>query len=173
MRTVTALVLGALLATLAVPGVGDAQNSVQISGVIQSVDCGAQTVVLGGPAGPNTVVAGPYTAVLVHSVSIPLCALRQYVGMSATAVDRSAGINSTATRIDVAVAAVAPPPPYGRAYYPYYGPPFWLGIGIVLGPGWGPGPGFHRHRFAPTGRSNTVWHLNGPASVFRTRGRAR
>jgi len=172
MRTVTALVLGALLATLAVPGVGDAQNSVQISGVIQSVDCGAQTVVLGGPAGPNTVVAGPYTAVLVNSVSIPLCALRQYVGMSATAWLIASGNQLTATRIDVAVAAVAPPPPYD-AYYPYYGPPFWLGIGIVLGPGRGPGPGFHRHRFAPTGRSNTVWHLNGPASMFRTRGRAR
>jgi hypothetical protein len=130
---------------LAGSGIGAAQGSIQLQGTIQRVDCGAQTVTLRGPGGVNTIATGPYTAVLINSTTVPLCTLRRYIGVPATAWLVANGNQFTATRIDVAVAATPPPPP--PPYYPYpyygpyyYGPPFWFGIGIVFG------PGFHHHR---------------------------
>jgi hypothetical protein len=142
-RSIAVMGLGVLLATLGVSGLGYAQNSVQVSGVIQQVDCRAQTVTLSGPAGLNTIVAGPYTAVLVNATAVPFCSLQQYIGAPATAWLMASGNEFAATRIDVVVATTSPPPP--PVYYPYYGPPFWFGIGIVIGPGFH-GPGFHHHR---------------------------
>ncbi len=104
MRSIAVMILGVLLATLGVPGLGYAQDSVQVSGVIQQVDCRAQTVTLSGPAGLKTIVAGPYTAVLVNATAVTFCSLQQYIGASATAWLAS-GNEFAATRIDVVVAA--------------------------------------------------------------------
>ena len=143
MTTRAAVLLGVVVSVLMLPGVGSAQGTLQIQGTISGVDCGAQTVTLSGPNGVNTITAGPYTAVLVNSTNVPLCALRRYVGAPATAWLIATGNQFTVARIDVAVAAASPPPPPyypydGPYYYGYYGPPwppFWFGIGIVLGPG--------------------------------------
>ncbi len=108
--------------------------------MISSVDCRAQTLTLSGSGGQNTLTVGPYTAVLLNSANVPLCALRRYIGVPATAWLIANGNQFMVTRIDVAVAAAVPPPP-PPPYYPYYGPyhygpPFWFGIGIVFGPGY-------------------------------------
>ncbi len=112
MRKAAALLLGTLLPFSGLSGIGHAQSSVQIQGTIQAVDCQAQTVVLSGPSASNTIAAGPYTAVLVNSTSVPFCSLQQYLGASATAWLLASGNEFVATRIDVvAQVYVAPPPP--------------------------------------------------------------
>jgi len=116
MRKTIALVLGALLPVLGFSGIGQAQSSIQVEGTIQAIDCQAQTIVLSTPGASNTVVAAPYTAVLVGSTSIPFCSLQQYLGARASAWLVASGNEFVATRIDVSAyasvpAPYAPPPP--------------------------------------------------------------
>jgi hypothetical protein len=113
MRKPVALVLGVLLPLLGLSGISEAQSSVQVQGVIQSVDCQGQAVVLSdtGTGISNTVVAAPYTPVLVGSTSVPFCTLAQYVGAPASAWLVANGNELVATRIDVLGPAAAAPPP--------------------------------------------------------------
>jgi hypothetical protein len=131
MRKITALLLGVLLPLLAFSGVGQAQSSVQVQGTIQSVDCQAQTLILSGSGGANTIAAAPYTAVLVDTRSVAFCDLQQYTGAQATAWLVASGSEFVATRIDIiggVVAAPAPPAdPVPQAISPL---PL---VGIVLG----------------------------------------
>ncbi|HEX9245502.1 MAG TPA: hypothetical protein VGA35_05015 [bacterium] len=110
MRKAIALALGMLLPILGLAEVGLAQSAVNVQGVIQSVDCQSQTVVLSGGSGSNTLAASEATAVLVNSTSVPFCALGQYVGDPATAWLLPSGTEFQVTRIDVAGPAAAAPP---------------------------------------------------------------
>lgn len=110
MRKAIALALGMLLPVLGLADVGLAQPAVNVQGVIQSVDCQSQTVVLSGGSGSNTLAASEATAVLVNSASVPFCALGQYVGDPATAWLLPSGTEFQVTRIDVATPAAAAPP---------------------------------------------------------------
>jgi len=150
MQKAIALLLGMFLPVVGLSAIAQAQSSVQVQGTIQIVDCKAQTIVLSSPGTSNTVVAAPYTAVLVNSTSVPFCSLQQYIGASATAWLVASGNEFIATRIDVHVAAApvpaAPAPAYSPYpyngyspyngyypyYYPYYGPVF--GVGVVVAP---------------------------------------
>ncbi len=110
MRNVIALGLSVLLPLLGFAGAGQAQSAaVQIQGIVQTVDCQAQTVTLSAPSGSNTINAADYTAVLVNSTSVPFCSLEGYIGASATAWLVANGDQFLATQIDVtAPVAVAP-----------------------------------------------------------------
>ena len=110
MRKAIALALGMLLPILGLAEVGLAQSAVNVQGVIQSVDCQSQTVVLSGGSGSNTLAASEATAVLVNSTSVPFCTLGQYVGDPATAWLLPSGTEFQVTRIDVAAPAAAAPP---------------------------------------------------------------
>ena len=112
MRKAIAVLLGTLAPVLGFSGSGQAQSSIQVEGAIQAIDCQAQTLVLSSPSASNTVVAAPYTAVLVNSTSVPFCALRRYYGAPAIAWLVASGSEFVATRIDVvAQVAVVPAPP--------------------------------------------------------------
>ncbi len=113
MRKPIALMLGLLLPLLGLAGISEAQSSVQVQGIIQSVDCQAQAVVLSdaGTGISNTIVAAAYTPVLVGSTSVPFCTLQQYVGAPASAWLVANGNELVATRIDVLGPATAAPPP--------------------------------------------------------------
>ena len=135
MRTVTALLLGLLLPLLGLAGIGQAQSSVQIQGNIEAVDCQGQTIVLSGVDGSNTIAAGAYTPVLINSMSVPFCALQQYVGAPATVWLIASGSQFVATRIDVAgeAAVVSPRPPVAPAPESAVAPAPLPIAGIVLG----------------------------------------
>ena len=143
MRKPIALLLGTLLPLLGLSGIGQAQSSVQVQGVIQRIDCQAQAIVLSDAATgvSNTIVAAPYTTVLVGATSIAFCALEQYVGAPASAWLVASGNQLVATRIDVLGPAVAVPPPVVAAPPPFPAPdpapaeiasPLPI-VGIVLG----------------------------------------
>jgi hypothetical protein len=130
MRKTIAFLVGGLLPLVGLSGIGQAQSSVEVEGTIQTVNCGAQTVVLNSPGTANTVTAQPFTSVLVNSTSVPFCSLQHYIGAPATAWLMASGNTLVATRIDVYVAAT--PPPVVPAPAPGYVvvPPL---AGIVLG----------------------------------------
>jgi hypothetical protein len=123
MRKAIALVLGMLLPVLGVADGGLAQSAVSVQGVIQSVDCQGQTVVLGGAGGSNTLATTGATAVFVNSASVPFCTLGQYVGASATAWLLPGGNEFQVTRIDVVgpAASATPPAPEPAASSPSMG----------------------------------------------------
>jgi hypothetical protein len=111
MQKAIALALGVLLPLLGVAGVGQAQPAaLQVEGIVQSVDCQAQTLLLSASGGSNTIAAAPYTAVLVNSTSVPFCSLEGYIGAPATAWLVADGDQFSATQIDITgPVAVAPP----------------------------------------------------------------
>jgi hypothetical protein len=113
MRKPIALLLGTLLPLLGLSGIGQAQSSVQVQGIIQSVDCPARAVVLrdAGSGALNTIVAAPYTPVLVGTTSVAFCTLEQYIGAPASVWLVASGSEFVATRIDILGPAVAAPPP--------------------------------------------------------------
>jgi hypothetical protein len=123
-----------MLPLLGLAGVGQAQTSLQVQGTIQGVDCQAQTVVLAGPTGSNTIAVTPYTAVLVNSTSVPFCTLQQYIGAPATAVLMASGNEFEATRIDIVGRAVIPPPavPAPAAVAPAPLPILGIVLGTIL-----------------------------------------
>jgi len=109
-RRIVAVAISALLPLLGLAGIGDAQQAVQISGILEAVDCSAQTVVLSAPTGANTVAAAAYTAVLINSTSVPFCTLEAYIGAPATAWLVANGNQFTATQIAVTGPPTAPAP---------------------------------------------------------------
>ncbi|HKV46252.1 MAG TPA: hypothetical protein VJT32_16505, partial [bacterium] len=111
MRKLIAVVLGVLLPLLGVTGIGQAQSAIQVQGIIESVDCGAGTVVLSAPNGSTTVGVANYTAVLVNSTSIPFCSLEGYVGAPATVWLIPDGNQFSASQIDVTGPAAEVPAP--------------------------------------------------------------
>jgi hypothetical protein len=131
MLKAAAVLLGLLLPLLGFADAGHAQSSLQIQGTIQGVDCQAETVVLDGPAGTNTIAATGYTAVLVNSTSVPFCTLQEYVGAPATAVLVASGNELEVAQIYVTgQPAFAPPPPPAPASVVVAPAPI---VGIVLG----------------------------------------
>jgi hypothetical protein len=111
-----------LLPVLGMADAGLAQSAISVRGVIQSVDCQSQTVVLSGAGGSNTLAAAGATAVLVNSTSVPFGTLGQYVGASATAWLLPSGNEFQMTRIEVAgPAAQVPPAPAPAASSPSTG----------------------------------------------------
>jgi hypothetical protein len=126
MRTLIALGLGVLLPVLGLAGVGNAQSTVPISGVIQAVDCQGGTVSLASPDGVDTIAVAPFTAVSVNSQAASLCDLQLYIGSSATVWVVPNGNEFVATRIDAAgQVAVAPVQPEAVSPLPI--------VGVVLG----------------------------------------
>jgi hypothetical protein len=123
-------ILAGIVLLLALPGSGQAQTSVEVEGTIQAVDCAAQSVVLSSPGGSNVVNVGPYTAVLVNSTGVSLCALRSYIGAYATAWLIAGENTFTATRIDV-YASAAPQPSSPAPVPAYVAVPSLAGV--VLG----------------------------------------
>jgi hypothetical protein len=145
-----AIAVGVLMPFLGLSGMGSAQQAVQVEGVIEAVDCQADTVVLGGPTGANTVAAAAYTAVLINSTSVPFCTLQNYVGAPATAWLVATGSQFTATRIDVTGPAAAPAPTeVGVAPVPIWG--VVLGTVVVAGLVYllvhGPDGGYYRYPY--------------------------
>ncbi|HET8998211.1 MAG TPA: hypothetical protein VFP86_01045 [bacterium] len=132
MRQATALLLGVLLPLLGLSGIGNAQSAVQLQGTIQAVDCQAQTIVVSGPGGTNTVPVAPNTPVLVNSTSVPFCALQQYIGAPASVWLAAYGNEFVATRIDVVGEAAVVPPPYVAPVEEVSADPLPI-VGIVLG----------------------------------------
>ena len=181
MRKAIALALGMLLPILGLADVGLAQSAVNVQGVIQSVDCQSQTVVLSGGSGSNTLAASEVTAVLVNSTGVPFCALGQYVGDPATAWLLPSGTEFQVTRIDVAGPAAAPQPALAPAASTPSTGTLLLGalaigaIGYLLGHssatqpvsgfgngGWGQG-GWHRsyQQCETQGRHQICWTSTG------------
>jgi len=108
MRKAIALLLGMMVPVLGLADIGLAQSTMSVQGVIQSVDCQNQTLVLNGGGGSNTLAASEATAVLLNSTSVPFCTLGQYVGAPATAWLLPSGSEFLVTQIDVAGAAAPP-----------------------------------------------------------------
>jgi len=129
MRSAVALMLGVLLPLLGFAGVGQAQSSIEVQGTLQTVDCNAQTITLGTSSGTNTITVAPYTAILINSSAVPLCALQQYIGVPVTVWLVASGSDFVATRVDVSAVAYTPPPPS----VPTYAPSPLPIVGVVLG----------------------------------------
>ncbi len=143
MKRATAIVVGALVALLGLADAGQAQPpaSVQVQGTIRAVDCYAQTVTLDSGGGSGVYRAVSAATITVNSAGVPLCALQQYPGASATVWLTAAGNELVITRLDAVGQAYPPPPPapYAPAYVPAapvvpvtpaYAPPL---VGVVLG----------------------------------------
>jgi hypothetical protein len=123
------LVMGILVATLTLAGVGQAQGVIAVHGVIQSVDCQTSALVLSAADGTHVYPAGPSTTVFVNSIPMDFCTLQQFIGSGATVSVGAYGDQLVAERVDVygATAPVAPVSP----------PPVYTGIsplaGVILG----------------------------------------
>lgn len=147
MRKIVVAGVSVLIVTLSIPGLGLAQGWFQIQGTIQVVDCQTNALVLEARDGTHAFPLAPNATVTVNSVPLGgFCALRQYVGSTAT-VTYAAGTPMLATSVAVfpAAAPAGPPPavvgppapapvpgygPYGPPYPPYaapycYGPYAW------------------------------------------------
>jgi hypothetical protein len=135
MRRAAAVTCAVCGLILGVAGVGNAQNWVQVQGIIQAFDCQTNSLVLKAPDGVHVFPLAPNAAVYINAAPIAPCALRQFAGSFAVASVGASGSQFFAGRVDVYTSA-APPPGYypGPAYYPYYyGPPFGISIGIGFG----------------------------------------
>jgi hypothetical protein len=141
-----AIALGALMVALAASSTGLAQPVLQVQGVLQSVDCQANSFRLSMPDGQHAFQANRYTAVSAGGTSIGLCALNQYVGSTVTVSLTATDSQFVAGRIDIIQTATGavplvsgsgygaptnPPSPYSGYYtpsyppYPYYYPPYY------------------------------------------------
>ena len=118
MRIGIAVLLCVLLPLLGAPTLGQAQSTVQVQGVLQSVDCENGTVTIDTGNGPNTVDVAPYGTVLVNSTSTPLCSLDEYTGTTISAWLVASGDTFEVARLEVvgqAPAAQEPAAPAGTA----------------------------------------------------------
>ena len=128
MKRGVAVLIGVLVALLGLSDVGRAQPpaSVQVQGTIRAVDCYAQTVTLDTGGGTGVYRAAGAATIRINSSTVPLCALQQYLGASATVWLTAAGNELLITRIDAVGQAAAPPPPAGPyapgPYDPAYAP---------------------------------------------------
>ena len=111
MRTGIAIVLSMLLPLLGLPAIGQAQSTVQVQGVLQSVDCVNGTITIDTDSGSSTVEVAPYGTVLVDSTSTPLCSLDTYTGAQVNAWLVANGDTFEVARLDVVGQAAPPPPP--------------------------------------------------------------
>ena len=100
MRKSIAVALGVLVPLLGLAGVGSAQSTVPIEGVIQAVDCQGGTLDLATPDNVDTIAVAPFTAVFVESQTVSLCDLQPYVGSAATIWVVPNGNEFVATRIE-------------------------------------------------------------------------
>ena len=110
MRTGIAILLTVLVPLLGIPAVGQAQSTVQVQGVLQSVDCENGTVTIDTGNGVNTIDVAPYGTILLGSSSIPLCSLDEYTGATINAWLVANGDAFEVARLDVVSQAPAPPP---------------------------------------------------------------
>ena len=128
MRKSIAVIIGVLVATLTMSGIGQAQGVTTVQGTIQAVDCQTSAIAINAPDGTHVFPAGPHTTAFVNSAPIGFCGLRQYVGSSATVSVAPYANLWVAERVDVYVAAAQPPQSPAPTYSSV---PSWLGI--VLG----------------------------------------
>lgn len=122
------VLIGVLVALLGLSDVGHTQppSSIQIQGTIRAVDCYAQSVTLDTGGGTGVYRAAGAATIRVNALSVPVCALQQYLGASATVWLTAAGNELLITRMDVAAqpygppatAPYAPPATYAPAPYP-------------------------------------------------------
>jgi hypothetical protein len=147
-----ATALGIFVAVFTLTEGGSAQSVVQVQGVLQSVDCRANTVAVKMQDGVHVFPASRYTAVFVDSTSVGLCGLSRFIGRT-VAVSVTASDNQLlAGRIDVlgaapAPAAPAPAPPYHGPYPPYTS---YYDAGPYCYPAY-PGPYYGPPPFCPYG----------------------
>lgn len=108
MTKATAVMLGALLATLSLAGIGQAQDVATIQGTIQAVDCTTKALEVKTPDGAQykVYVVPASTAVFVNSQPVNFCSLQQYVGSTATVSLVPNGSQLMVKRVDVSTAAV-------------------------------------------------------------------
>jgi hypothetical protein len=145
MKRSVATALGVLMAVLGVSSIGSAQPVIHVHGVLQGVDCRANSVALKMPDGVHVLPATRYTAAFVDSRPVSLCTLAQYVGRDATVSLTASESQFVAGRIDIfTVARPAPPAPSGQyyapsyPYAPYYATPYCYAP--YPGPYYGPPP---------------------------------
>ena len=132
---VGAVMLGVLLATLTLAGIGQAQDMATIQGTIQAVDCSTKALEVKTADGSQyKVYAVPAsTAVFVNSQSVNFCSLQQYVGSTATVSLVPNGSLLMVKRVDVSTTAA----PGSRQDQPstlIHGMPDWAkyAVGAVL-----------------------------------------
>ena len=116
MNRIFASAFGILMVTLSVAGIGQAQNSLPMSGTIEAVHCQTSVLVINGLSGIESGIelfsAAPNATVFINSVPASFCTLSQYVGSYAIASATAEGGLRTVGRVDVLI----PPPPF---YNPY------------------------------------------------------
>jgi hypothetical protein len=157
MTRCVATALAVLITVIGATSIGSAQPVLNVQGVLQSVDCRANSVTLKMPDGVHVFSTTRYTAVFIDSVRDTPCSLSRYVGNQATVSLTPSGSQFVAGRIDIATLAQPVPPtpssgyaqpspsvgyavppypyapyyatPYCYAPYPgaYYGPPYCYG----------------------------------------------
>lgn len=114
------VLIGVFVALLGLSDVGQTQPpaSVQVQGTIRSVDCYAQSVTLDSGGGTGVYRAAGAATIRVNSLTVPVCALQQYLGAPATIWLTASGNELLITRMDVAAQTYAPPATYAPAPYP-------------------------------------------------------
>ena len=132
MKRIVAMVLGPLVSVLAWTGVGQAQGSIQVQGIIHAVDCQTSAFVLSAPDGTHVFPTTPNATVFINSIPSGFCALSPYVGSHATVWVMAVDSKLVVGRVDVSTAATSPAPPtypspppasYPQATPVYYPPP--------------------------------------------------
>jgi small nuclear ribonucleoprotein (snRNP)-like protein len=130
MRKPVAVILGMLMATLTMSGVGIAQGVTTIQGTIQAVDCQTNALVVNASDGTHVFPVGPYTAVYVNSAPVSFCTLQRYIGKNVTVSLAPSGNQVVLERVDVSVGASPAPAPNPPAAIS--GLPDWAKVAIAL-----------------------------------------
>jgi hypothetical protein len=157
-RIAAATIALVLLITLGTSGVALAQRVIRIEettqGMIRSVDCSTNTVILEGPSGLVQTVRGTTaTLTFVNGTPTELCTLQRYVDGYAIVSIAPEGGQLLARSINVWLAIAPSPSPLPPSYYlyaqypyyfpyppgyaypgGYYGPPLPPRIEILIGP---------------------------------------
>jgi hypothetical protein len=127
MKTIVITVLLIFVALLSMLGTGQAQTWIPIQGTIQAVDCRTNALVLNARDGLHVFPMAPNATVSIDSTPASFCALRQYIGRSATVSVTVTGSQMVAGGVDV-YGAVTPAPVPGYGYYgPAYAAPYCAG----------------------------------------------
>lgn len=135
MTKVAALMLGVLLATLTLAGIGQAQDVATIQGTIQAVDCNTKALEVKTADGSQykVYVVPASTTVFVNSQPVSFCTLQQYVGSTATVSLVPNGSQLMVKRVDVATTAT-PGSTQNQPSTLIHGMPDWAkyAVGAVL-----------------------------------------
>jgi hypothetical protein len=123
MCRILALALGAILPFVGLAGIdplpsAQAQQAVEVSGNIQSVDCQDGYMTLATNNGVDTVYPSNDAAVLINSTTVPFCSLAGYVGAPATVWQLPYGNQFYASQIQVTGPAPSYPGVVTNGYYP-------------------------------------------------------